>query len=373
MAGVVGATAPWVFLPLGTRTPPPVAAGVRIPSLLPGWVGESGTGGGPAVCSAGESTANCLATPYGTVMTGPLAAGARSAPGATIWIRPLQAGQWRPDAEPIPLAHIGQAGAPAPRVSLVGATGPWVVADVYGPGRTVSVDAVNLSGGRVMTLTSLSSPDLGTVAVGSDRTLVDDGSVLEVYKLPATATGAPVLTLLPESERIQAMQSLAQGFLAPDVVLPGLAPAAATLDASNPLSARLKPYAVGSWTLPLRAPRGWVVVPPHEAGAVTSVALVNPKHPGQWVAIRTDPALSLTEALDGRGRAVAIGLPGGAGARVVWITDRTVAFSVPSGRTVVNGVLYPNALGGVVELEVALPKNEKPLATAILDSAHLPY
>ncbi|MGC8487205.1 MAG: hypothetical protein ACP5QO_03145, partial [Clostridia bacterium] len=168
-------------------------------------------------------------------------------------------------------------------------------------------------------------------------------------------------------DRTQAVQSLVQGFLAPDVKLAGLPPAPAATDGG------LVSYEAGTWTLPFRAPRGWVVVPPHETGTVTSVALVNPLHPGEWVAIRTDTQLTLTGALEGQGRPAAMGLPTGKGARVAWLSDRTIAFSTPSGKDVVNGVIYPSALGGVVELEVSLPARDKKLATAILDSPYLPY
>jgi hypothetical protein len=242
-----------------------------------------------------------------------------------------------------------------------------VVANAVGPGGTVSVDAVNMSGGRVIPLTTVPASVLGPETVGSGMVLVDNGSYVEVFTLPAGQDPSPTVRTFPEEDRTNLMQSLVQGFLAPEVSLPGLPAAPGARDA------RLVPYEVGTWTLPFRAPRGWVVVPPHDSGTVTSVALVNPRHPGEWVAIRTDVNLTLTGSLEGAGRAAGMGLPTGRGAHIAWLSDRTIAFSTPSGPNVVNGVIYPSALGGVTELEVSLPANEKALATAILDSPGLPY
>lgn len=368
MAAALGAAAPSVWAPVRPPMAPTTASGSAIPSLLTGWVGGNAASSAHPLCPSGGVPGQCLATPYGTVLTGMMQANRLSTTTASVWIRPLSMGEWRPSTAPVRLASVGSAGTAAPAVSLIGATGSWVVAKAYGPSSMVSVDAINLGGGHVTILTTLPSSSLASVQVGSHMALVDNGSYLEVYQLPATATGTPALTLLPESERTQAIQSLGQGFLAPDIVMPGLPPAP-----GNAGTGGLASYAVGTWDLPFRAPRGWVVVPPHDTASVTSVALVNPTHPGEWVAIRTDPGLTLTETLNGGGRAVAIGLPSARGSRIAWLSDRTIAFSTPSGREVVNGVIYPNALGGVVELEVSLPPSEKPLATAILDSAHLPY
>ncbi len=366
MVIALGATGVSLFAP----APAPILARpvspIVIPPLVSGWAG-GGVASPSLLCPPGGQPGQCLATPYGTVFTRTPAQAAPQHNSASLWLRPLRAGQWHSTAVPLRLARLGTPGSASPHISLVGASGPWVVANAVGPGGTVSVDAVNMSGGRVIPLTTVPASVLGPETVGSGMVLVDNGSYVEVFTLPAGQDPSPTVRTFPEEDRTNLMQSLVQGFLAPEVSLPGLPAAPGARDA------RLVPYEVGTWTLPFRAPRGWVVVPPHDSGTVTSVALVNPRHPGEWVAIRTDVNLTLTGSLEGAGRAAGMGLPTGRGAHIAWLSDRTIAFSTPSGPNVVNGVIYPSALGGVTELEVSLPANEKALATAILDSPGLPY
>lgn len=362
----VGATGYFLFAPTPAPVLSPPAAESAIPPLVSGWVGGGATS--PSMlCPPGGLSGQCLATPYGTVFTRAPATTLPQHDSASLWLRPLRAGQWHPTAAPVRLARLGTPGTASPRITLAGASGPWVVANAVGPGNKVSVDAVNLSGGRVIPLTTLPASALGAETVGSGMVLVDNGSYVEVFTLPTPEEPSPIVRTFPEEERSNLMQSLVQGFLAPEVSLPGLPAAPGSADG------QLVPYAVGTWTLPFRAPPGWVVVPPHNSGTVTSVALVNPRHPGEWVAIRTDVNLTLTGTLEGAGRAAGMGLPTGRGAHIAWLSDRTIAFSTPAGPNIVNGVIYPSALGGVTELEVSLPPREKALATAILDSPGLPY
>ncbi|MGC8487204.1 MAG: hypothetical protein ACP5QO_03140, partial [Clostridia bacterium] len=196
MAGALGVTAPSLFLSPKPPSPPQVATGVQIPTLVSGWAGGVSSAVPTPVCPPSEQMGQCLATPYGTVLTSVSPRTPVSSLVASIWIRPLRPNQWESTAAAVHLASLGTPLDPTPRVSLVGATGSWVVVNAFGTNKTVAVDAVNLSGGEVVPLTSLPAVVLGTEVVGSGMALVDNGSYLEVFRLPATAAGAPTLGFL---------------------------------------------------------------------------------------------------------------------------------------------------------------------------------
>jgi len=350
----------------------------------PRWVGVSGsvrviTMAGP--CGGGGT---CLVTPYGTVGVGPLptvAVGSTAAFGpsipaqsATIWQVPVQMNEWRAVASPpteladVSLPDHGQT-VTADRVQLLRATGPWLVALAYSPHhRVVAVEAINLVGGHALVLLTVPTDRLQAVAVGSGRVMVNDGFVLRLYTLPANTQGSPSLAILPRTEQAAVAQSVVQGYDAPGANLPGLRRA-------PPPASGLIPYVLGTWLLPFRAPRGWMMVPPETVGTVTIVKLVNPRAPSEWVELREDPQLTLTEAIEGQGSAAGIGLPTRPNTRIAWISDVVLAFSTPARKAhaTINGVLYPSPTAGTIELEVSLPARDKPLATAILNSVGLPY
>jgi len=373
-------THPWSKFEARPKAPTAAAASLTPPR----WVGVTGSVRLVTIAGPCQGGSTCLVTPYGTVGVGPLptaAVGSTAefgpalpAQSATIWQVPVQMNEWRAVASaPTALANVtlpdhGQTVA-AGSVRLLRATGPWLVALAYSlHHRVVAVEAINLVGGHALVLATLPATRLQAVAVGSGRVMVNDGFVLRLYTLPANAQGAPSLAVLPLTDQAAVAESVAQGYDAPGASLPGLRQ-------SPPPAPGLVPYVLGTWLLPFRAPRGWMMVPPETVGTVTIVKLVNPRAPSEWVELREDPDLTLTEAIEGQGSAAGIGLPTRPSTRIAWISDVVLAFSTPArtAHTTINGVLYPSPTAGTIELEVSLPAREKPLATAILNSVGLPY
>lgn len=333
-----------------------------------------------------------LLTPYGvlTVTTGPVpspAPGGRSGHGAgTPWLLrlvPWQLGSPLPSltlsrliSRPVLATLPGryhQAGSQGRyRLQLLGATGPWVVyvlvgVPTRGPAHSV-LGTVNLANGQSRTLTTFSGVPAPSISVGSQRVLVPAGPALDLYHLTAPFQPPAVL---PAADLIAARLSLQQGFQAPGLTIPGLR-------AVPPRAAGLVPYQSGTFILPMDAPPRWTALPPVHQGHATVVTLVNPLHPHDWIRVTWKEAAATARSSSHPLTAlpsVAWLLPSHRQAQSAWLSDVTVAFRLrhaPHGYAV-NGMIYPDPAGGSMEIQVSLPVRQTALATAILNSAGIPY
>lgn len=332
-----------------------------------------------------------LLTPYGllTVTTGPVPSSTpggrgRPVPG-TPWL--LRLVPWsldkplpdltlsrllsRPILATLPGRYHGAKAAGRYRLQLLGATGPWAIylltgTPTRGPGQSV-LGSLNLTNGQTRTLATFSGRNIPPVSVGSQRVLVLNGPALDIFHL--TTPRLPPATL-PAADYQAARLSLEEGFDAPRLAIPGLR-------TGPPRAAGLVPYQSGTFALPMDAPPGWTVLPPVRRGPSTVVTLVNPLHPHEWISVSWNPSRTVMRypTLVTAVPSVAPLLPRRQRARVAWLSDVTVAFRLrhaPQGYAV-NGMIYPDPAGGSMEIQVSLPAHETPLATAILNSAGIPY
>jgi hypothetical protein len=244
------------------------------------------------------------------------------------------------------------------RLHWIRATGPWLVYWLetgIGFAARVEIGAVDLAGSSRLVLADMPAHTVRTASAGSHRVaLLTETSGVLVWQLPSGPGHARLDDLLPAREWAAVSASVAQGYDAEGVALPGLS-------LHPPRYPGLVPASLGNFRLPCEAPPGWIVVPPANRDGLTAVQVVNPQHPDQWIAVILNP----------HGRILSV--PPLARATVP-LSDVTLAFESPGpGTLVYNGVLYPDPAGGTSEVVVALPRSQHRMATHILNSVGLPY